>query len=88
MQVSMRVKRYDPELKENKSWWQDYKLDVHANATILDALIKIGEEVDGSLALRCACRASICGSCGMRVNGRARLVCKTCLLYTSPSPRD
>ena len=77
MQVSMRVKRYDPELKENKSWWQDYKLGIHANATILDALIKIREEVDGSLALRCACRASICGSCGMRVNGRARLVCKT-----------
>tara|TARA_B100001971_G_C18251530_1_gene578625 strand:- start:1420 stop:2379 length:960 start_codon:yes stop_codon:yes gene_type:complete len=77
MQVSIRVKRYDPELTENKSWWQDYKLGIHANATILDALIKIREEVDGGLALRCACRASICGSCGMRVNGRARLVCKT-----------
>ena len=43
----------------------------------MDALIQIREEVDGTLALRCACRASICGSCGMRVNGDAKLVCKT-----------
>ena len=47
-------------------------------------LIQIREEIDGTLALRCACRASICGSCGMRVNGRARLACKTRIAELAP----
>jgi len=46
-------------------------------STVLDALIKIREEVDGSLALRCSCRSAICGSCAMRINHQATLACKT-----------
>ncbi len=75
MKTNFRVKRHDPE--QNRSWFQDYTVDVLPSATILDALISVREEKDGTLALRCSCRASICGSCGMRVNGMARLVCKT-----------
>lgn len=78
MKVKLNVKRYDPEKAGGgKSWNQDYELEMAQTATILDALIKVREQQDGTLALRCSCRASICGSCGMRVNGRARLVCKT-----------
>ena len=44
---------------------------------MLDALIKVREEVDGTLSLRCSCRSSICGSCAMRINGHAGLACKT-----------
>lgn len=77
MEATFRVKRYDPEKEGDKSWEQDYKVDITPTTTVLDALMKVREEHDGTLALRCSCRASICGSCGMRVNNKARLVCKT-----------
>ena len=78
MQAKLKVSRYDPEtMGQGQQRWDEFELDVHPNATVLDALIQIREEVDGTLALRCACRASICGSCGMRVNGDAKLVCKS-----------
>ena len=82
MHVKLNVKRYDPE--KDRSWFQEFSLEMHDTATVLDSLIKIREEQDGTLALRCSCRASICGSCGMRVNGRARLVCKTRVATLAP----
>ena len=54
------------------------------SATVLDGLIKIREEVDGTLALRCSCRSAICGSCTMRINGHAMLACKTKVLDAMP----
>ena len=47
------------------------------SATVLDTLIEVREYHDGTLSLRCSCRSAICGSCAMRINGRARLACKT-----------
>ena len=83
MKAVIDVKRFDPE-NNSKEYFQKYELDVDESSTILDALIKIREDLDGTLALRCSCRASICGSCGMRVNGSAKLVCKTRLVDISP----
>ena len=77
MDVTLNVRRFDPEAESPESRFQEYNLEVEDYYTVLDALIKVREEVDGSLALRCSCRASICGSCSMRVNGHAKLVCKT-----------
>ena len=77
MEVTLNVRRYNPESESPESRFQEYNLEVEDHFTVLDALIKVREEVDGSLALRCSCRASICGSCSMRVNGHAKLVCKT-----------
>lgn len=47
------------------------------STTILQALEDIKGEQDGSLTFRRSCRASICGSCGMFINNRSRLACKT-----------
>ena len=77
MEVTLDVKRFDPESDNDAGYYQEYRLDVEDYFTVLDALIKVREEIDGSLALRCSCRAAICGSCSMRVNGHAKLVCKT-----------
>jgi succinate dehydrogenase / fumarate reductase iron-sulfur subunit len=77
MEVTLNVKRFDPESNDKNVHFQEYNLEVEDHCTVLDALVKVREEVDGSLALRCSCRASICGSCSMRVNGHAKLVCKT-----------
>ncbi len=77
MQATLRVRRFDPEAADPQPYFQEYEVDVEEWFTVLDALIRVREEIDGTLGLRCSCRASICGSCGMRVNGEAKLVCKT-----------
>ncbi len=55
---------------------QNYPLEVQPGNTILDCLNRIKWEQDGTLALRKNCRNTICGSCGMRINGRPALACK------------
>lgn len=73
MQVLFKVIRqeqnYPPQV-------QTYTLDVDPGNTILDCLNRIKWEQDGSLAFRKNCRNTICGSCGMRINGRSALACK------------
>ncbi len=81
--LSLKVKRYNPETREAK--YQDYSLEVDDNAVVLDALIHIREFVDTTLGVRCSCRSAICGSCGMRINGHARLACKTKVKDVSPT---
>ncbi len=83
MKAIIDVKRFNPE-NDSEEYFQKYEIEVEESSTILDALIKIREDMDGTLALRCSCRASICGSCGMKVNGSAKLVCKTRLVDISP----
>lgn len=77
MDVTIKVLRLDPEAAQPAPYWQEYPVAMEDNATVLDALIKIREEQDGTLSLRCSCRSSICGSCAMRINGHAGLACKT-----------
>ena len=77
MQVTVSVKRFDPAESGQEAYWQDYNVEMEETASVLDSLIKIREEVDGSLALRCSCRSAICGSCAMRINGHAKLACNT-----------
>jgi succinate dehydrogenase / fumarate reductase iron-sulfur subunit len=57
--------------------YQTYTVDLPEHAVVLDALIAIREYQDESLAVRCACRSAICGSCAMWINGHAQLACKS-----------
>ncbi|MGA8097238.1 MAG: succinate dehydrogenase/fumarate reductase iron-sulfur subunit [Candidatus Cybelea sp.] len=57
--------------------YQTYAVDLPEHAVVLDALIEIREYQDPSLAVRCACRSAICGSCAMWINGHATLACKS-----------
>ena len=77
MDITLRVQRFDPEASDPKPYWHSYLVSIEDNGTVLDALIKIREENDGTISLRCSCRSSICGSCAMRINGHAGLACKT-----------
>lgn len=52
---------------------------------VLDALIKIKNELDPSLAFRRSCREGICGSCSMNIDGRNTLAC---IWYAELSPLD
>ena len=74
MKVKLNVKRTNPDT--GQTGYSKYEIDAAENVTLLDALIQVREYEDGSLALRCSCRSAICGSCSMRVDGRARLACR------------
>jgi len=76
MDVRLKVKRQDG-AQPNHSRYDEYTVEMPEGATMLDALLQVRDYEDGGLALRYSCRSSICGSCAMRVNGRARLACKT-----------
>lgn len=57
---------------------QAYDVDLrNCGEMVLDALIKIRNEQDGTLVFRRSCREGICGSCSMNINGTNCLACMT-----------
>ena len=75
---NVRVFRYDPSSGGDGDF-HDYVLDCpnESAMTMLDVLLRIQREQDPTIAFRFACRVAMCGSCGMVINGRERLACKT-----------
>lgn len=73
--IIFKVKRWDPE--EGKWVISQYNVPVYRGMTVLDALFYIKENIDHTLSFRASCRMSICGSCGMVINGKPRLACET-----------
>lgn len=75
---TVRIFRYDP-AKGGEGTFQSYQLSIEnpETTTILDVLLRIQKEQDSSIAFRFACRVNMCGSCGMVINGREGLACKT-----------
>ena len=69
------VYRYDPSSGDNPRV-DTYEVDLDAcGPMVLDALIKIKDEVDSTLTFRRSCREGICGSCAMNVDGSNTLAC-------------
>src|SRR5215204_1969695 len=75
-EYTLKVRRYQPELAEGP-YWQEFKVDLDPTLSVLDGLLQIRDREDGTLVVRCSCRAAICGSCGVKVNGESALACKT-----------
>jgi succinate dehydrogenase / fumarate reductase iron-sulfur subunit len=70
-----RIYRYQPEAGENPRL-DTFELDLaDCGPMVLDALIKIKNEVDGTLTFRRSCREGICGSCAMNIDGHNTLAC-------------
>jgi len=76
MDVTFKIKRFDPD-SEVKIEDREYTVNVDKNASLLDALIQVREEQDGTLAFRAGCRAGFCGDCTMNVNGKGAVTCRT-----------
>jgi len=73
---SFSIYRWDPEKPGDKPRMQSYEVDLNAcGPMILDAIIKIKNEVDPTLTFRRSCREGICGSCAMNINGLNTLAC-------------
>jgi succinate dehydrogenase / fumarate reductase iron-sulfur subunit len=69
------VYRYDPDSGENPRM-DTYEVDTErCGPMVLDALIKIKNEIDPTLTFRRSCREGICGSCAMNIDGTNTLAC-------------
>merc|ERR1712154_246921 len=75
-QKTFAIYRWDPEKPGDKPRMQEYKVDLNnCGPMVLDALIKIKNEMDPSLTFRRSCREGICGSCAMNIGGVNTLAC-------------
>ena len=70
-----KVYRWTPDDGENPHM-DTYEVDMDkCGPMVLDALIKIKNEIDPTLTFRRSCREGICGSCSMNIDGRNTLAC-------------
>ena len=76
---TFRIYRYDPDSAANPRY-DTYTIDLDKTGPmVLDALIRIKNEVDSTLTFRRSCREGICGSCSMNMDGRNGLACTTAI---------
>ncbi|MCW5634044.1 MAG: succinate dehydrogenase/fumarate reductase iron-sulfur subunit [Rubrivivax sp.] len=83
--VEFEILRYRPE-QEAEPAWRRFTVPCSDDMSVLQALLHIKDELDGTLGLRWSCRMAICGSCGMMVNDRPRLACQTFVRDLLPGP--
>lgn len=73
---TFHIYRWDPDQPSSKPRMQSYTLDLNKTGPMmLDALIRIKNEVDPTLTFRRSCREGICGSCAMNIDGVNTLAC-------------
>jgi fumarate reductase iron-sulfur subunit len=75
--LTFSIFRYNPATPEIKPGMQDFQLEETFGMSVFIALNRLREEQDPSLIFDFVCRAAICGSCAMLINGRPQLACKT-----------
>ncbi len=79
---TLKIRRYLPESGE-AAFWREYTVDLEGHRSVLEAILTARAEQDGSIGIRCSCRAAICGSCGVRINGKPGLACNTHLEHVA-----
>jgi succinate dehydrogenase / fumarate reductase iron-sulfur subunit len=84
---NLRIRRYDPESGE-PAYWADYRVELPPERSVLDGILQVKDREDASLGIRCSCRAAICGSCGVRINGNSALACNTRLGEAAERARE
>lgn len=71
-----RVLRFNPK-RDSMPYFQEYNVELDPSASVLEGLLKIQDEINPSLAFRYSCRGAVCGSCGMVINGKFNLACRS-----------
>ena len=88
---TLKVRRYQPEATEDDkrgAYWETFDVELDPTLSVLDGLLQAKNDEDGTIAVRCSCRAAICGSCGVKINGQSTLACKTQLGEAAEEARD
>jgi succinate dehydrogenase / fumarate reductase iron-sulfur subunit len=75
-EYTLKIRRYQPESGEGP-FWETFEVELEESLSVLDGILQARDREDGTLAVRCSCRAAICGSCGVKINGSSTLACKT-----------
>ena len=75
--LKIKILRFDPKVKNNRPEVKTYQVQEAPGMTLFIALNEIREKQEPSLQYDFVCRAGICGSCGMIINGRPGLACRT-----------
>ena len=91
---TFHIYRWNPDEPTSKPKMQTYTLDLNKTGPmVLDALIRIKNEVDPTLTFRRSCREGICGSCAMNIDGVNTLAClcehldrNRCSIWPSRTP--
>ncbi len=73
MVLRLKIRR---EKEKGKVYYESFQVPYEEGMTLLSALQRIKEEIDPSLTFRHFCRAGICGTCALMVNGFPKLACK------------
>ncbi len=84
---TLRIRRYDPDSGE-APYWDEHTINLEPHRSVLEGILQAKGRFDGSIGIRCSCKAAICGSCGVRVNGQAGLACHTHLDAALKSSKD
>ena len=75
--VKFSIYRYDPD-KDAKPYMQSLEVELQpTDKMLLDALMRIKQSTDDSVAFRRSCREGVCGSDAMNINGKNGLACIT-----------
>ena len=75
--LSIKVLRHNPKRADSTPQWQTYTIEEAHGMTLFIALTEIREKQDPSLQFDFVCRAGICGSCAMVIDGKPGLACRT-----------
>jgi succinate dehydrogenase / fumarate reductase iron-sulfur subunit len=86
-QFTLRLRRFDPESGE-APYWDEHTIELEPHRSVLEGILQAKAKFDGSIGIRCSCRAAICGSCGVRINGEPGLACHTHLDAARASATD
>ncbi len=74
--LTLKISRFNPE-RFPPGWIETFSLEARKGMNLLEALLRIQDEQDGTLSFRYSCRGAVCGSCAMKVNGKVVLACRT-----------
>ncbi len=86
-EYTLRIRRYNPETGA-APYWDKYSVELESTRSVLEAILQIKAKFDNSIGVRCSCKAAICGSCGMTINGKAGLACNTHLSEAMARSKD
>jgi succinate dehydrogenase / fumarate reductase iron-sulfur subunit len=84
---ALKIRRFDPESGQ-PAYWQEFNVELDPERSVLDGILQVRGDQDGSVAIRCSCQAAICGSCGVKINGRSRLACNTRISEAAAGAKD
>jgi fumarate reductase iron-sulfur subunit len=82
--IRLHILRFNPSKPGDQPRMQTYEVEEADGMTLFIALNEIRDRQDPSLSFDFVCRAGICGSCGMMINGRPGLACRTLTKNVGP----